>query len=85
MQDHVHILGQLIKRIMAEDDQNLEGDVRVSIVLMGSFQSSNEVNDIDLILIYDKFNMTKLKKEYKEMTQLHRERHICIYEEKWCQ
>lgn len=110
MQGHVHILGQLIKRIMTEDDQDLEGDVRASIVLMGSFQSSNEVNDIDLILIYDKFNMTKLKelktrlansiyeqykipvhyttlskKEYKEMTQLHREKHICIYEEKWCQ
>ena len=61
MQDHVHILGKLIERIMTEDAQDLEGAVRVSVVLMGSFQSSNEVNDIDLILIYDKFNMTKLK------------------------
>lgn len=89
---------------MIEDAQDLEGAVRVSVVLMGSFLSSDEVNDIDLILIYDKLNMTKLKelkirlansiyeqykipvhyttlseKEYKEMTQLHREKHVRIY------
>lgn len=107
MQDHVHILGQLIERIMTEDAQGLQDDVRISIVLMGSFQSSGKVSDIDLILIYDKLNMYKLKelkirlansvyehykipvhyttlsaKEYKEMTHLHKEKHICIYERK---
>lgn len=107
MQDHVHILGRLIERIMTEDAQDLECDIRVSIILIGSFQSSKEVNDIDLILIYDKFNMNKLKelkirlansiydhykvplhyttlsaKEYNEMTQLHEEKHMCIYEGK---
>lgn len=107
MQDHVHILGQLIERIMTETAQDLESSIRVSIVLMGSFQSSIEVNDIDLILIYDKLNIRKLKelkirlansiyerykipvhyttlsmKEYKEMTQLHAEKHICVYEAK---
>lgn len=92
---------------MTETAQDLESSVRVSIVLMGSFQSSIEVNDIDLILIYDKLNMTKLTefkirlansiyeyykipvhyttlsvKEYNEMTQLHEEKHVCIYEGK---
>ena len=92
---------------MTEDAQGLQDDVRISIVLMGSFQSSGKVSDIDLILIYDKLNMYKLKelkirlansvyehykipvhyttisaKEYKEMTHLHKEKHICIYERK---
>ena len=92
---------------MTEDVQDLECAIRVSIVLIGSFQNSKEVNDIDLILIYDKFNMNELRelkirlansiydhykipihyttlsaKEYKEMTQLHEEKHICIYKGK---
>lgn len=92
---------------MTETAQNSESSVRVSIVLMGSFQSSIEVNDIDLILIYDKLNIRKLRelkmrlansiyehykipvhyttlsmKEYNEMTQLHAEKHIFVYETK---
>ncbi len=91
---------------MTEAARDLEGSVRVSIILMGSFQSSMEVNDIDLILVYDKLNISKLKElkmrlansiyehykipvhyttlsmnEYMEMTQLHAEKHICIYGE----
>ena len=92
---------------MMESYQDLEDSISVSIVLIGSFQSSSEVNDIDLILIYSKLDIIKLKelkmrlansiyeyykipvhyttlsvKEYKEMTQLHAEKHICIYEAK---
>ena len=52
MQNQVYILGQLIERIMTEQASDLEESVKADVFLMGSFQYTEEANDIDLILIY---------------------------------
>ena len=85
--------------------RDLEGDGRVSVILMGSFQFSKEANDIDLILVYENISFTTLtaikrliaqklleefdllthyttlsKREYREMKQLHEEKHLMIFD-----
>lgn len=47
---------------MTESARDLEDSVEASVILMGSFQNTTEANDVDLIIVYDKFNIEPLKK-----------------------
>lgn len=58
MISHILILGQLINKIMKNCPEQRNN---ISIVLMGSFQYREEVNDIDILLIYEKYNYVYLK------------------------
>ena len=62
MQNQVYILGQLIERIMTEQASDLEESVKADVFLMGSFQYTEEANDIDLILIYSIANYDAMKR-----------------------
>lgn len=58
MPSHILILGQLINKIMKNYPEQRNN---ISIVLMGSFQYKEEANDIDIIVIYEKYNYIYLK------------------------
>ena len=60
--NQVYILGQLIERIMTEQASDLEESVKADVFLMGSFQYTEEANDIDLILIYSIANYDAMKR-----------------------
>ena len=62
MLDHINILGHVIERIMINDAYDLEDCVRTKIILMGSFQFTKLVNDIDLIIVYEISDYIALKK-----------------------
>ena len=78
MLDHINILGHVIERIMINDAYDLEDCVRAKIILMGSFQFTKLVNDIDLIIVYT----TLSKNEYIAMKHLHMEKHQIIFDYK---
>ena len=56
------ILGQLIEKIMTEQALDLEESVNADVFLMGSFQYTEDANDIDLILVYKKSNYDEIKR-----------------------
>lgn len=58
MPSHILILGQLINKIMKNYPEQSNN---ISIVLMGSFQYKEEANDIDILVIYEKYNYIYLK------------------------
>lgn len=58
MMSHILILGQLINKIMKNCPEQRNN---ISIVLMGSFQYKEEANDIDILVIYEKYNYVYLK------------------------
>lgn len=58
MPSHILILGQLINKIM---ENYVDQCNNFSIVLMGSFQYREKVNDIDILIIYEKYDYDSLK------------------------
>lgn len=47
---------------MTEQASDLEESVKADVFLMGSFQYTEEANDIDLILIYSILEMNSIKR-----------------------
>lgn len=66
MPSHILILGQLINKIM---ENYVDQCNNFSIVLMGSFQYREKVNDIDILIIYEKYNYDFLKNIKKTISE----------------
>lgn len=47
---------------MTDSAVELEREIEASVILMGSFQDTETANDIDLIIIYDKYDFKALRK-----------------------
>jgi predicted nucleotidyltransferase len=47
---------------MTDSALELEQEIEASVILMGSFQDAKKANDIDLIIIYKKYDRVALRK-----------------------